>query len=72
MDTRKSGECPPFALLNIVYISKTGPRRNNGASEPVKPVVDARPEGWLSQLGRLAKMSDAEMDEWSSEDKKYG
>ncbi|KAJ7136196.1 hypothetical protein C8R46DRAFT_1322335 [Mycena filopes] len=46
---------------------------DNGAirtSKPTgakKPGVDPRPAGWLWQLGRLSKMSDAEMEEWSQE-----
>ncbi|KAJ7716285.1 hypothetical protein B0H16DRAFT_1801604 [Mycena metata] len=34
---------------------------------PIKPVADERPEGWLWQLGKLSKMSSAEMEEWSRE-----
>ncbi|KAJ7243463.1 hypothetical protein C8J57DRAFT_1243408 [Mycena rebaudengoi] len=44
---------------------KTGPRPRKKSSAPVK--IDKRPEGWLWQLGKLTKMTDAEMKEWSSE-----
>ncbi|KAJ7360665.1 hypothetical protein DFH08DRAFT_683848 [Mycena albidolilacea] len=37
------------------------------STQPQKKVVDERPEGWLWHLGRLSKMSDTEMDEWSNE-----
>ncbi|KAJ6470132.1 hypothetical protein C8R47DRAFT_1222765 [Mycena vitilis] len=47
---------------------KSAPRRQTKAHSKIPaPVVDERPEGWLWQLGKLAKMSDAEMDEWSNE-----
>lgn len=43
-----------------------GPRKKRKSDKPLhKP--DERPEGWLWQLGKLTKMTDAEMDEWSSE-----
>ncbi|KAJ7305423.1 hypothetical protein DFH08DRAFT_825113 [Mycena albidolilacea] len=37
------------------------------SAQPQKKVVDERPEGWLWHLGRLSKMSDTEIDEWSNE-----
>ncbi|KAJ7460506.1 hypothetical protein B0H11DRAFT_1923908 [Mycena galericulata] len=43
----------------------SGPRVQNKIL--AKPSVDQRPEGWLWQLGKLTKMTDAEMEEWSSE-----
>ncbi|KAJ6524944.1 hypothetical protein B0H19DRAFT_1085067 [Mycena capillaripes] len=46
----------------------SAPRRKRNSNDSVKKVVDERPEGWVWQLGRLSKMSDAEMDEWSSEE----
>ncbi|KAJ7787432.1 hypothetical protein B0H14DRAFT_2629342 [Mycena olivaceomarginata] len=46
---------------------KSAPRRKKNSNESVKKVIDERPEGWVWQLGRLSKMSDAEMDEWSNE-----
>ncbi|KAJ7039981.1 hypothetical protein C8F04DRAFT_1254428 [Mycena alexandri] len=47
-------------------------RRKSVPRKKVKPaqtkhVVDERPDGWLWQLGRLSKMTDAEMVEWSNE-----
>ncbi|KAJ6579882.1 hypothetical protein B0H10DRAFT_1962713 [Mycena sp. CBHHK59/15] len=44
---------------------RSGPRSK--PTRPVKPPVDERPAGWLWQLGKLTKMTDAEMEEWSSE-----
>ncbi|KAJ7926641.1 hypothetical protein B0H13DRAFT_1862093 [Mycena leptocephala] len=46
---------------------KSAPRQKKNSNESVTKVVDERPEGWVWQLGRLSKMSDAEMDEWSNE-----
>ncbi|KAJ6599557.1 hypothetical protein B0H10DRAFT_2196499 [Mycena sp. CBHHK59/15] len=46
---------------------KSGPRTKKSSTEPAQPDVDKRPEGWLWQLGKLSKMTNAEMDEWSSE-----
>ncbi|KAJ7924289.1 hypothetical protein B0H13DRAFT_2315685 [Mycena leptocephala] len=46
---------------------KSAPRQKKNSNESVAKVVDERPEGWVWQLGRLSKMSDAEMDEWSNE-----
>ncbi|KAJ7938899.1 hypothetical protein B0H13DRAFT_1851073 [Mycena leptocephala] len=34
---------------------------------PASTTVDERAEGWLWQLGKLSKMTDTEMEEWSSE-----
>ncbi|KAJ7439556.1 hypothetical protein B0H11DRAFT_1934520 [Mycena galericulata] len=47
-------------------------RRKSGPRMMHKPAVakvpaDERPAGWLWNLGKLTKMSDAEMEEWSSE-----
>ena len=42
-------------------------RKRREPNGPPNPVVDERPEGWLWQLGKLSKMPEAEMDEWSSE-----
>ncbi|KAJ7480380.1 hypothetical protein B0H11DRAFT_1915796 [Mycena galericulata] len=44
---------------------KSGPRVKSN-TQP-KLATDERPEGWLWQLGKLSKMSDAEMEEWSKE-----
>ncbi|KAJ7913646.1 hypothetical protein B0H13DRAFT_1873761 [Mycena leptocephala] len=46
---------------------KSAPRQKKNSNESVTKVVDERPEGWVWQLGRLSKISDAEMDEWSNE-----
>ncbi|KAJ7799913.1 hypothetical protein B0H14DRAFT_2616624 [Mycena olivaceomarginata] len=46
---------------------KTTTRTKAKSTQPQKKVVDERPEGWLWHLGRLSKMSDTEMDEWSNE-----
>ncbi|KAJ7652290.1 hypothetical protein B0H17DRAFT_1163665 [Mycena rosella] len=46
---------------------KSGPRVRKEPKNQPKPVADKRPEGWLWQLGKLSKMTSAEMDEWSSE-----
>ncbi|KAJ7937543.1 hypothetical protein B0H13DRAFT_1852515 [Mycena leptocephala] len=45
---------------------KSGPRPRTKGKEPQKQVPE-RPEGWLWQLGKSTKMSDAEMDAWSAE-----
>ncbi|KAJ6482251.1 hypothetical protein DFH09DRAFT_1462551, partial [Mycena vulgaris] len=49
--------------LNSLY---TGPKPKKRLTETKKPGPE-RPEGWLWQLGKLTKMSSAEMDAWSSE-----
>ncbi|KAJ7903283.1 hypothetical protein B0H13DRAFT_1882133 [Mycena leptocephala] len=46
---------------------KSAPRCKKNSNGSGKKVIDERPEGWVWQLGRLSKMSDAEMDEWSNE-----
>ncbi|KAJ7879774.1 hypothetical protein B0H14DRAFT_2566624 [Mycena olivaceomarginata] len=46
---------------------RTTTRTKAKSTQPQKKVVDERPEGWLWHLGRLSKMSDTEMDEWSNE-----
>ncbi|KAJ7664648.1 hypothetical protein DFH06DRAFT_1392447 [Mycena polygramma] len=65
MARRKSG---PFSynLWTTKDNSFLGPRVKHNPQAPKKP-VDERPEGWLWHLGKLAKMSDAEMEEWSRE-----
>jgi hypothetical protein len=45
----------------------TATRTKAKSTQPQKKVVDERPEGWLWHLGRLSKISDTEMDEWSNE-----
>jgi hypothetical protein len=64
MDKRRSGTTAILlfsTLTNLVL----GPR--NKPTKPVKLPVDERPAGWLWQLGKLTKMTDTEMEEWSSE-----
>ncbi|KAJ6617254.1 hypothetical protein B0H10DRAFT_1948492 [Mycena sp. CBHHK59/15] len=43
------------------------PRKTKKSNEAAQPVTDEHPDGWLWQLGKLSKMTDKEMDEWSSE-----
>ncbi|KAJ7113877.1 hypothetical protein C8R44DRAFT_630668 [Mycena epipterygia] len=66
MDKRKSGLFN-FHFLLLVSDSVLGPRQKSQMGTAGKQPVDERPEGWLWQLGRLTKMSDAEMEEWSRE-----
>ncbi|KAJ7806353.1 hypothetical protein B0H14DRAFT_2610516 [Mycena olivaceomarginata] len=49
--------------LTVYTVTRTKAK----STQPQKKVVDERPEGWLWHLGRLSKMSDTEMDEWSNE-----
>ncbi|KAJ6555359.1 hypothetical protein DFH09DRAFT_1084917 [Mycena vulgaris] len=58
-----------LVFLRLKYDSGyfPGPRIHKTSDVPAKTVVDQRPEGWLWQLGKLSKMTNAEMDEWSSE-----
>ncbi|KAK6980805.1 CxC2 domain-containing protein [Favolaschia claudopus] len=46
---------------------KSGPHKTRSKPVKIASASDDRPEGWLWQLGKLTKMTDAEMDEWSSE-----
>ncbi|KAJ6503646.1 hypothetical protein C8R45DRAFT_923990 [Mycena sanguinolenta] len=47
---------------------RTGSTRTRSTpSQAPKKTVDERPDGWLWQLGKLCKMTDAEMDAWSHE-----
>ncbi|KAJ7938034.1 hypothetical protein B0H13DRAFT_2398328 [Mycena leptocephala] len=46
--------------------SLSGPRAKKKFT-PASTTVDERAEGWLWQLGKLSKMIDTEMEEWSSE-----
>lgn len=66
MDRRKSGTLLEFWMCGIFY-TVLGPRAKNKTS--IKAPVDERPDGWLWQLGKLTKMTDVEMEEWSSEGK---
>ncbi|KAJ7836581.1 hypothetical protein B0H14DRAFT_2589646 [Mycena olivaceomarginata] len=47
--------------------SEMRPRPKAKSNQTVKKSADERPEGWLWQLGRLCKMTEAEMNEWSNE-----
>ncbi|KAJ7722175.1 hypothetical protein B0H16DRAFT_1737862 [Mycena metata] len=51
----------------IKLISVIGVRKSKPATRVVKQAIDDRPEGWLWHLEKLSKMSDAEMEAWSSE-----
>ncbi|KAJ7051625.1 hypothetical protein C8F01DRAFT_1066754 [Mycena amicta] len=48
---------------------RTAPRRPQVGTQSADsaPLQDARPSGWIWQLGKLTKMSDEEMDAWSRE-----
>ncbi|KAJ7067668.1 hypothetical protein C8F01DRAFT_670999 [Mycena amicta] len=49
---------------------QTGPRVRKIAaqkSDDSQALQDKRESGWIWQLGRLTKMTDVEMDEWSRE-----
>ncbi|KAJ6480333.1 hypothetical protein C8R45DRAFT_933261 [Mycena sanguinolenta] len=47
---------------------RTGSTRTRSTpSQAPKKTVDERPDGWLWQLGKLCKITDAEMDAWSHE-----
>ncbi|KAK7037021.1 hypothetical protein R3P38DRAFT_2907575, partial [Favolaschia claudopus] len=43
------------------------PRMKLSTKEASKVAADNRRDGWLWQLGKLTKMSEAEMDEWANE-----
>ncbi|KAJ7811486.1 hypothetical protein B0H14DRAFT_2606525 [Mycena olivaceomarginata] len=66
MDKRKTSTLSlsnSYMQLNVYTATRTKAK----LTQPQKKVVDERPEGWLWHLGRLSKMSKAEMDEWSNE-----
>ncbi|KAK6984450.1 hypothetical protein R3P38DRAFT_3292334 [Favolaschia claudopus] len=46
---------------------KTAPRMKLSTKEASKVAADNCRDGWLWQLGKLTKMSEAEMDEWANE-----
>ncbi|KAJ7198232.1 hypothetical protein C8J57DRAFT_1262468 [Mycena rebaudengoi] len=57
-------------LVPVMSSTQMDKRRSGPRNKPTKPVklpVDERPAGWLWQLGKLTKMTDTEMEEWSSE-----
>ncbi|KAJ6583702.1 hypothetical protein B0H10DRAFT_1952501 [Mycena sp. CBHHK59/15] len=54
-------------LLQMQWQAPEGQGPRSKPTRPVKPPVDERPAGWLWQLGKLTKMTNAEMEEWSSE-----
>ncbi|KAJ7460466.1 hypothetical protein B0H11DRAFT_1923867 [Mycena galericulata] len=56
----------PGTVESSFSASLSGPRAKKKFT-PASTTVDERAEGWLWQLGKLSKMTDTEMEEWSSE-----
>ncbi|KAJ7056074.1 hypothetical protein C8F01DRAFT_1257888 [Mycena amicta] len=46
---------------------QTGPRKKPDKPPQQNKDTNDRPSGWIWNLGKLSKMSDTEMDEWSRE-----
>ncbi|KAJ7127477.1 hypothetical protein C8R46DRAFT_1235584 [Mycena filopes] len=68
MDVDETEVSAPVAFKAGTQMDRrqSGPHAKHKTMEP-KKAVDERPAGWLWQLGKLSKMSDSEMDEWSLE-----
>ncbi|KAJ7069033.1 hypothetical protein B0H15DRAFT_925884 [Mycena belliarum] len=63
MEKRKSG-----LLLAPIYLYGDSPRGIiHKANMATEKEISERPEGWLWQLGKMGRLSQAEMEEWSSE-----
>lgn len=67
MDRRRSGTTSILITCMQHSISSVGSKPKKQPSHKTHKESVERPDGWIWQLRKLAKMSDAEMDAWSSE-----
>ncbi|KAJ7256582.1 hypothetical protein C8J57DRAFT_1235441 [Mycena rebaudengoi] len=65
MEDHVSDDAPVLSGTQMTR-RKSGPKIKEQAKKSVGQTIE-RPKGWLWQLGKLTKMSDVEMEAWSSE-----